>query len=94
MSLRLQSIDDPRDHLDRTHRKELERYAKENKIPGIKPGMPAVLMRRVLRRAGINDIGIRRTLGQISSQPGVPVLNESSSVSNADDILEREWNGK
>lgn len=91
--LTLDKVHDPRDHLERAHRKELENFAKAHNITEIIPGMPAVVMRKILRGKGINDIGVRRTLGFTHNH--VPqAQQEATQTLDATDALMAEWEGK
>lgn len=56
MSLKLHSIDDPRDSLSKLTRKECEYVARLRGIDGVEPGMPQPLMVRVLRQNGVTGI--------------------------------------
>lgn len=90
MGLLLNKIFDPRDALDKAHRKEMERYAKAHGINEIRPGMPAVVMRKILRRKGVKDIGVKRVLGQ---QGPSGFEAEAERIVDADDLLMEEWEG-
>lgn len=85
MGLLLSKVFDPRDSLQRTRRKDLERLCKAHKVEGFREGMPADLMRRALRRAGVNHV-------HIPEQKHVP---EPEAVEvDALDALAAEWDGK
>lgn len=65
----LRSIDDPRSDLDKARRRELYDFARENGVE-LEEGMPAILMRKILRERGLTRIKIPpRPLGQ-QNQPG------------------------
>ena len=105
-SLQVKKIDDPRDDLDKARRREMLDYAKKNNIQGIKPGMPALMMRRILRGLGINSIPIpRRVLGipepgsaplghkpptPHGIAPAVPGKQGGPAVDAGDDLM-RQW---
>lgn len=55
--------DDPRSALEKARRGELVVFARQNNIDDIDPGMPATLMRKILRQRGVTNI-----------QPGHPNL--------------------
>ncbi len=103
----LKSIDDSRDSLDKARRKELERFAKANGVGDIKQGMPAILMRRILRAKGLTNIQIpKRILGfpepgsappgfepPVSALPGDLTAGAVQGGDSVDaaDDLERQW---
>lgn len=91
--LSLKSIEDPRDLLEKATRKELENYAKENGIKEIKQTMPAVVMRQLLRRRGVFDVGVRRTLGRPMNavKQEIDYSQEASVTMSADDALMKQW---
>ena len=94
MGLLLQKNTDPRSPLDRIRRIDLERYAAKNGIDQIKPGMPAVLMRRILKDMGVTDIDApKEVLGKNShaSQAAIPAETEADYTINADDALMAQW---
>lgn len=109
-SLELKRIDDPRDSLDKARRKELERFAATHGVKEVVPGMPAILMRRILRSHGLSNIQIpKRTLGAPepgSAPPGHDprVTNDGVSIADvaaqggeavdAGDDLMRQWVGQ
>lgn len=67
--MQLKTIDDPRDSLAKARRWELEQYAKANGVTEIQPGMPAIVMRNILRSRGLTRIPVpARPLGQ-QNQP-------------------------
>lgn len=62
----LKSIEDPRDNLQKAKRSELYAFAQQNGVKEIDhDGMPAELMRTILRSKNLTNIAIpRRVLGQ------------------------------
>lgn len=84
---------DPRDNLEKATRKELEIFAKENGVKEIVSGMPANLMRRILRARGLTRIKIpNRVLGQPYGRHDEPAPVEGSSIEvSADEDLMRQW---
>lgn len=105
----LDKVEDKRTTLDRARRKELERFATEKGIADIQPGMPAQLMRRILRDRGVTQIMIPvRQLGQtrptVIPAPGSSKLAVNASRKapqredrvevSADTDLERQWQEK
>lgn len=93
--MQLNKIDDPRDRLEKARRKELERFAETHNVAEIKPGMPAMLMRKILRRRGLTDIRIphRPLGGQSRANSVVPdsVAQEDVASMDAADLLAAEW---
>lgn len=68
MSMQLHRLDDPRDALSKAKRHELLQFARRRGVHDVRPGMPAMLMRQILREKGHTDITIpRRMLGQIGA---------------------------
>lgn len=89
--MQLNKVFDPRDRLDKARRKELEMFAHENGVSEITEGMPALVMRRILRQRNITNITIpNRSLGS-SDKPNGPSLEAATSEINADDLLMAEW---
>ena len=88
----LSRIDDPRDNLEKANRDELEAFAQERGVTEITEGMPAILMRKLLRAKGIVNIHIpERPLG---ANPGVEIVGDApgeATTVNSDDDLERQW---
>jgi hypothetical protein len=74
MGLILRSIDDDRDALDKAKRKELECFAKANNVTEIKQGMPAILMRRILRNKRLTNI---QTPPRLLGHPEAPQHSEA-----------------
>lgn len=99
MSLSLSKVFDPRDKLEKARRKELERFAKKNGITEIRCGMPAPVMRKILRQKGFTNIQLPNTrfLGGPSDMatqnravldtPPNAKIEETSAL----DLLEKEW---
>lgn len=70
MSAILKRIDDPRDALDKARRPELVAFARAHGLNEISSDMPAMLIRKRLRSAGLTRISVPdRRLG---SMPDVP----------------------
>lgn len=94
--MQLLNITDPRDNLEKAHRLELVKFANENGLREISEHMPAILIRKKLRAAGIVNIRLpERTLGQIApsvSFGGEAITDRSVNEINADDDLERQFN--
>lgn len=91
MSMQLKRIDDPRDALDKANRKELENFAKAAGVVEVQPGMPAMLMRRILRSKGLNRITIpERTLGMLPGQQAVPDDIPGVEIDSTDDLMQ-QW---
>ena len=98
MTLVLHRIDDPRDALSKARRKPLENFARDAGIAEIAPGMPAELMKRIIRLKGYierfkewaarNQI-VNQPLGGAKPQPAdAPVADNAVT---ADDDLMRQW---
>lgn len=100
--MQLNRVQDPRDFLDRATRKELERFARARGIQEIECGMPAPLMREILRRRGVVDITSHfpylrgRTIGQLNGvnkeqyQGRAQSEPSAQEVSAIDDLM-RQW---
>lgn len=101
MGLHLNNVFDPRDSLEKARRKELEKFAKSHGVADVKPGMPAPLMRKILRRMGLTNISLpptrylggppdMHTKGQsvVNQRPPDADVKEMDAVS----LLEAEWN--
>src|SRR5262245_14880558 len=88
--MKLDRIDDPRDSLDKAHRLELVRFANANGMKEINENMPAILIRRELRKKGLTNIRIpKRPLG---AQNPPPAENSENVVqASADDDLARQY---
>ena len=84
----LNKIDDPRDNLEKAHRRELVLFAHAQGVTEITEHMPAILIRRTLRAKGLTNIRIPpRTLGQQAGTPGPGgSQQEVPSIDAADDL--------
>lgn len=100
MSITLNRIFDPRDNLEKARRKELENFAKAQGVKEIRCGMPAPLMRKILRQRGLTNITIpkHRYLGgppdmAVQGRPQVDERPVNAKAEEIDEIslLEREW---
>lgn len=101
MSITLNKIFDPRDNLEKARRKELENFAKANGISDVRPGMPAPLMRKILRQMGLTGIPVprHRFLGgppdmAVQNRPDqnrIEPQNAKGEEIDATALLEREW---
>lgn len=93
--MQLLSITDPRDNLEKANRDELEKFAKEKGVEEIKEGMPAILMRRILRSRGLVSVTVpNRPLGFYEggkSYGGEAITDTQINSVNADDALEQGW---
>ena len=102
--MQLNRITDPRGFLERATRKELELFAKARGVMEIECGMPAPLMREILRRRGVTDIENHfpylrgRQLGQANGVNQSKWAGQASGhqpsgreVSAVDDLM-RQWN--
>lgn len=68
MGAQLHRIDDPRDALSKARRHELRAFAEANGVTEIVVGMPADLMRSILRQKGLTAIRVpHRQLGMTES---------------------------
>ena len=106
----LDRIIDPRDNLEKARGPELEHFAQANGVDEIEPGMPAQLMRRILRSKGLTNIAVpKRPLGAVSARPlpdalteaprgktGDASMPEAEAVAEvaAEDDLARQWLGE
>lgn len=82
MSLQLLTIIDPRDNLEKARRPELVAYARANGLPDISEAMPAILIRKKLRNAGLTTIRIpERILGQPTA------LHQSTAITDDGEVL-------
>lgn len=89
--MQLQKIIDPRDNLEKLRRTELYRLAKSEGLSDIEPGMPAILMRRMLRDRGIRDVpDPNRPLGGVSNIEHLQKEIEEEPV-RADDLLKSAY---
>lgn len=88
----LNSIDDPRDNLQRATRGELWRFAKAHHVEEINSdSMPADLMRRILRSKNLTQISTPpRPLG-IPGATNAAVYEKRAEEVTADDDLARQW---
>lgn len=100
MSLQLLTITDPRDNLEKARRPELVAFARANGLIDISEAMPAILIRRKLRNAGLTTIRIpERVLGQPSAlhrsagiaDDGQMPVNGNGYEIDADDDLARQF---
>lgn len=98
--MHLSKIEDPRDLLQKATRKELERYAKSLNVSQVRPGMPADLMRDILRSLGHTGIESvfpnlhNRQLGQINgvnADRGMPPPGSPVKEVSAADLLLQQW---
>ncbi len=94
--LQLLNVTDPRDNLERAHRPELLKHAKENGVTEIVETMPAILMRKILRSRGLVKINVpKRTLGQYDGGRayGGDAISETGAAASVsiDDDMERQW---
>jgi hypothetical protein len=84
MSMQLLSITDPRDNLEKARRIELVRFAAEHGITDVKPDMPAILIRKILRSRNLTNIRVSaRKLGQPGRPDAIsaaPVVPEGSGI--------------
>ena len=97
MTMVLTRIDDPRDGLSKARRKELEKFAEANGVVEITPGMPADIMRRILRLKGLTKITVPpRPLGGSAPEPeplkalNGPVVPASDGTDATDELM-RQW---
>lgn len=100
MGLSLNKIFDPRDSLEKARRKELEKFARAHRVDDIKPGMPAPLMRDILRQKGLTSIDLppTRYLGGPSDMKVQGMQRHVERPPNAKveeltalDLLKKEW---
>lgn len=98
MALQLLRQDDPRGPLEKATRHELYEFARRRGVETVKPGMPANLMRRMLRQSGHTDITIpKRVLGQYGNpgyqrQSDQPEPDHSNGAEmDADALLAAQW---
>ena len=92
--MQLLTIQDPRDNLEKARKSELVTFAKANRLSGIDPAMPAILIRRILRNRGLIDIDVpARPLGQVAGARGStgPSTAENTIEMLADDDLMEQW---
>ena len=86
----LNKIDDPRDQLERARRFELFKFAKANNVNEITEGMPAIIMRKILRGKGLTRIAIPpRPLGMQSggTAPATATPQNVNEIDAADDLM-------
>jgi hypothetical protein len=97
--MQLSIIVDPRDTLDKARRSELARYAVINGVEEIKPTMPAMLMRKILRSRGlvnpsipVRKLGAMNTsaTGLVENAPASEPEGKIEQVSATDDMME-QW---
>lgn len=89
----LNKIEDPRDNLEKARLWELEAFAAANRVTEVRPGMPAILIRKILRSKGVTRIRIPpRQLGALNGG-GAPLPTGDEKVVEADasDDLMRQW---
>lgn len=87
MGLKLQSVTDPRDKLDKVRRKPLENFIRTYHPEIYEHNMPAEVMRHLLRLKKVYDISAPvHSLGE-NSQEEVPEVN-------ATDLMMAEWEAK
>lgn len=93
MSLVLTRIDDPRDSLERARKRELVAFAQQKGIEAIRPEMPAILIRRELRKMGLTRIDVpNRPLGGSPQRPDrAPGADENVPAIDASDDLARQF---
>jgi hypothetical protein len=95
-------VQDPRDSLDKARRTELIAFARQHKIGEIVPGMPATLMRRILRSKGLTQISVQERMLGMRQKPTPKITTEKPSrrtpdaeaeivTVDADDDLLRQW---
>lgn len=84
MGLKLQSITDPRDTLDKVRRKPLENYIRAYHPEMYEHNMPANLMRMLLRMRGVTQIRDAPTHSLGKKQEDFPEVN-------ADALMKAEW---
>ncbi len=92
--MQLLTTQDPRDNLEKARLGELVTFAKANRVSGIDPAMPAILIRRILRNKGLIDIDVPvRPLGQTADARGSsgPSTAENTVEMLADDDLMHQW---
>lgn len=95
MTMRLLNITDPRDNLEKARLTELMRFARKNNVGEIKDGMPALVVRKILRSKNITHIAVpNRILGSPElaqreakiGQPSSPDAKAVPTVDAADDL--------
>lgn len=95
--MQLNKVFDPRDALEKARRKELEKFAAVHGVSEIKEGMPAVLMRAILRQRNLTNINIPpRTLGipDRGRAPAQQIEEAPAREVSAVDDLKRQWEEK
>lgn len=97
--MHLASITDPRSALDRTRRKDMQKYIEANGLD-IDPWMPKDLMVKRLHAMGVTKIDAPlHQLGQPDNYPSAPAngaaAQDGPSVEvDATDLLEAQWRAK
>jgi hypothetical protein len=90
MSIQLLKITDPRDNLEKARRRELVAFAHANGLKEINDEMPAILIRRILRRRGLTQITIpKRVLGSTAGPVADAVVDaavEGPKIDMEDDL--------
>lgn len=91
-------FEDPRDALEACRKTDLLRYARENGVKEVTEQMPAILIRRVLRRKGLTRPNYRRHIlgfpeprGDEPAEPLVPDVGATGVQSDAEDDLMRQY---
>lgn len=94
----LNKVDDPRSPLDKLHRRELYLLAQQQKVHGVKPEMPAIVMRQLLRASGVTSVPVPRdrVLGQYQgpvtgSVAQTEVAEEKGREVDAEAELAAQW---
>src|SRR3990167_10314110 len=80
MSIQLLKITDPRDNLEKARRRELVAFAHANGLKEINDEMPAILIRRILRRHNLTQITIpKRVLGSTAGPVADAVVDAAAT---------------
>lgn len=92
----LHHITDPRDSLEKATRYELVEFANANGMKDVSEAMPAILIRRKLRAAGLTNIKVPPRLlgivgGEMISDDRVPPTDKKVVEVDADDDLARQF---
>lgn len=86
MGLVLNNVYDPRDALQKVRRKPLENYMREHFPAMFRPGMPADLMRMILRQNGVSRIdAVTKTID--ATVPDKP----AEAAIDALALLKQDW---
>src|SRR3990167_3382960 len=94
MSIQLLKITDPRDNLEKARRRELVAFAHANGLKEINDEMPAILIRRILRRHNLTQITIpKRVLGSTAGPVADAVADAAAEGPKIDmeDDLARQY---